>query len=247
MKFIPYHEHIKRLMAKEPWTSPEKLLKPFAEIINGPDDFRGLTIGRCIAITDKTMTKLIQRPSMEYKFSDEFILDVLRHRSMYGLECQKVTQYLPEEDKLVTQLFWSILYRPEKHVTDRPTVLNNSVDQVNNAYFDVEIELTLVEKDNLVRYATYHCQTNNVSPFSLVQNLFDHELKELDEEELSVMFPDDPDIFRIGMDDNAEAGICVPYYDKFGECFNIGYRDPEHILRHINGIRLVKCETIIEK
>lgn len=246
MKCIAISEKLRNLVNIEAKTTAEKILQPHAAPIEAEDAFHGTSIGVCIAKTNREITEVLAKPKSWDEYPDDEILEMLNNGSKYGIEPKAVTQYVREEDSLVTRYFWFVLYQPVISPLDRPTVTDNFVDHISNAHYEVEIELTLVEEEGLSRIITYHGKTKNIAPFTLINDLFESVLEDLDEEDLIAMFPDDPDVFRIETDDNEETGFCVPYYDRFGVMIKVCYRNAERIRVHINSMRVVKCEMIIE-
>lgn len=162
----------------------------------------------------------------------------------YGIAPMRITQH--KDGKLVDSLLWMLLFTPETHSSRKPTVTYPQVDPgVHNVSCLLDIEIILAD-DEYSRSFIYRVSTTNVPMFPLVNDLFECDLSDdLEEEDLNDMFPNDPDIFRYGEDENGETGYLVPYYNKFGEKIVCAYRRPEDILNHVVSARVIGCDMTI--
>lgn len=244
IQLIPYAKAMQNLMHTEPANKAENLLKPFAKTLTLKEKFYGTTIGIAITQTDCEISEILT-DNLSIPLND--LMELLKDDQLtetYGIAPRHLTQH--KDGKLVDSLLWMLLFTPETHSSRKPTVTYPQVDpSVHNVSCLLDIEIILAD-DEYSRSFIYRVSTANVPMFSLVNDLFEYDLSDdLEEEELNDMFPQDPDIFRYGADENDETGYLVPYYNKFGEKIVCAYRRPEDILNHVVSARVIGCDMTI--
>lgn len=247
MQLIPYAKEMQNLMCNEPADKTAALLKPLAKKLTLNEEFHGTTIGIAITQTDCEISEILMEPKFADNVSIPDLLELLKNEQLtetYGIAPRRLTQH--KDGKLVDSLLWMVLFTPETHSSQKPTVTSPQVDTaVHNVSCRLDIEIILAD-DEYSRSFVYQVSTVNMPMFSLVNDLFEYELSdELEDEELNEMFPQDPDIFRYGTDENDETGYLVPYYNKFGEKIVCAYRRPEDILNHVVSARVIGCDMTI--
>ena len=244
IQLIPYAKAMQNLMHGEPANKAETLLKPFAKTLTLKEKFYGTTIGIAITQTDCEISEIL---TDNLSIPPDDLIELLKDDQLtetYGIAPRHITQH--KDGKLVDKLLWMLLFTPETHSSRKPTVTYPQVDpSVHNVSCLLDIEIILAD-DEYSRSFIYQVSTANVPMFPLVNDLFECELSDdLEEEDLNDMFPNDPDIFRYGEDENGETGYLVPYYNKFGEKIVCAYRRPEAILNHIVSARVISCDMTI--
>lgn len=244
IQLIPYAKAMQNLMHAEPANKAETLLKPFAKTLTLKEEFYGTTIGIAITQTDCEISEIL---TDNLSIPPDDLLELLKNEQLtetYGIAPRRLTQH--KDDKLVDSLLWMVLFTPETHSSQKPTVTSPQVDPaVHNVSCRLDIEIILAD-DEYSRSFVYQVSTVNMPMFSLVNDLFEYDLSDdLEEEDLNDMFPNDPDIFRYGEDENNETGYLVPYYNKFGEKIVCAYRRPEDILNHVVSARVIGCDMTI--
>lgn len=247
MQLIPYAKEMQNLMCTEPADKTAALLKPLAKKLTLHEEFHGTTIGVAITQTNCEISEILMEPKFADNVSIPDLLELLKNEQLtetYGIAPRRLTQH--KDGKLVDSLLWMVLFTPETHSSQKPTITSPQVDPaVHNVSCRLDIEIILAD-DEYSRSFVYQVSTVNMPMFSLVNDLFEYELSdELEDEELNEMFPQDPDIFRYGTDENDETGYLVPYYNKFGEKIVCAYRRPEDILNHVVSARVIGCDMTI--
>lgn len=244
IQLIPYAKAMQNLMHTEPANKAETLLKPLAKTLTLKEEFYGTTIGIAITQTDCEISEILT-DNLSIPLND--LMELLKDDQLtetYGIAPMRITQH--KDGKLVDSLLWMLLFTPETHSSRKPTVTYPQVDpSVHNVSCLIDIEIILAD-DEYSRSFIYRVSTANVPMFPLVNDLFEYELSDdLEEKDLNDMFPNDPDIFRYGEDENGETGYLVPYYNKFGEKIVCAYRRPEDILNHVVSARVIRCDMTI--
>lgn len=244
IQLIPYAKAMQNLMHAEPASKTETLLKPLAKTLTLKEEFHGTTIGIAITQTDCEISEILT-DNLSIPLND--LIELLKDDQLtetYGIAPMRITQH--KDGKLVDSLLWMLLFTPETHSSRKPTVTSPQVDPcVHNVSYRLDIEIILAD-DEYSRSFVYQVSTVNMPMFSLVNDLFEYDLSDdLEEEDLNDMFPNDPDIFRYGEDENDETGYLVPYYNKFGEKIVCAYRRPEDILNHVVSARVIRCDMTI--
>ena len=247
IQLIPYAKAMQNLMHAEPASKTETLLKPLAKTLTLKEEFHGTTIGIAITQTDCEISEILTEPKFADNISIPDLIELLKDDQLtetYGIAPMRITQR--KNGKLVDSLLWMLLFTPETHSSRKPTVTSPQVDPcVHNVSYRLDIEIILAD-DEYSRSFVYQVSTVNMPMFSLVNDLFEYDLSDdLEEEDLNDMFPNDPDIFRYGEDENDETGYLVPYYNKFGEKIVCAYRRPEDILNHVVSARVIRCDMTI--
>lgn len=247
IQLIPYAKAMQNLMHAEPASKTETLLKPLAKTLTLKEEFHGTTIGIAITQTDCEISEILTEPKFADNISIPDLMELLKDDQLtetYGIAPMRITQR--KNGKLVDSLLWMLLFTPETHSSRKPTVTSPQVDPcVHNVSYRLDIEIILAD-DEYSRSFVYQVSTVNMPMFSLVNDLFEYDLSDdLEEEDLNDMFPNDPDIFRYGEDENDETGYLVPYYNKFGEKIVCAYRRPEDILNHVVSARVIRCDMTI--
>ena len=247
IQLIPYAKAMQNLMHAEPASKTETLLKPLAKTVTLKEEFHGTTIGIAITQTDCEISEILTEPKFADNISIPDLMELLKDDQLtetYGIAPMRITQR--KNGKLVDSLLWMLLFTPETHSSRKPTVTSPQVDPcVHNVSYRLDIEIILAD-DEYSRSFVYQVSTVNMPMFSLVNDLFEYDLSDdLEEEDLNDMFPNDPDIFRYGEDENDETGYLVPYYNKFGEKIVCAYRRPEDILNHVVSARVIRCDMTI--
>lgn len=186
---------------------------------NNPN-FNGHQIGIAICIknniTNKIEENLLSKSLGDDKTRDELLKELLNNNNKIVTDI--ITQ-CNDENKLVPKTIYYLPYYIIDHSRFKPTILYSNVENYLNNYYSIEIELLLVS-DNTCRYITVPIQTQNVSIFDCINDLFEY----------------DNNISDIIEKDNS---YILDFYSESGERFDLAFNKLEDIRNLIVSMRLI--------
>lgn len=190
---------------------------------NNPN-FNGHQIGIAICIknniTNKIEENLLSKSLGDDKTRDELLKELLNNNNKIVTDI--ITQ-CNDENKLVPKTIYYLPYYITDHSRFKPTILYSNVENYLNNYYSIEVELLLVS-DNTCRYITVPIQTQNVSIFDCVNDLFEY----------------DNNISDIIEKDNS---YILDFYSESGERFDLAFNKLEDIRNLIVSMRLISITT----
>ena len=190
---------------------------------NNPN-FNGHQIGIAICIknniTNKIEENLLSKSLGDDKTRDELLKELLNNNNKIVTDI--ITQ-CNDENKLVPKTIYYLPYYIIDHSRFKPTILYSNVENYLNNYYSIEIELLLVS-DNTCRYITVPIQTQNISIFDCINDLFEY----------------DNNISDIIEKDNS---YILDFYSESGERFDLAFNKLEDIRNLIVSMRLISIIT----
>lgn len=190
---------------------------------NNPN-FNGHQIGIAICIknniTNKIEENLLSKSLGDDKTRDELLKELLNNNNKIVTDI--ITQ-CNDENKLVPKTIYYLPYYIIDHSRFKPTILYSNVENYLNNYYSIEIELLLVS-DNTCRYITVPIQTQNISIFDCINDLFEY----------------DNNISDIIEKDNS---YILDFYSESGERFDLAFNKLEDIRNLIVSMRLISITT----
>lgn len=188
-------------------------------------NFNGHQIGVAICvknnITNEIEENLLSKSLGDDKTRDKLLKELLNNDNKIITDI--ITQ-CNDENKLVPKTIYYVPYYIVNHSRFKPTILYSNVENYLNSYYNIEVELLLVS-DNTCRYITVPIQTQNVSIFDCINDLFEY---------------DDNNISDIVKKDN---DYILDFYSESGERFDLAFNKLEDIRNLIVSMRLINITT----
>ena len=192
-------------------------------------NFNGHQIGIAICIknniTNKIEENLLSKSLGDDKTRNELLKELLNNDNKIITDI--ITQ-CNDENKLVPKTIYYLPYYITNHSRFKPTILYSNVENYLNSYYSIEVELLLVS-DNTCRYITVPIETQNVSIFDCINDLFEYE------DDLP-----DNNILNIVKKDNE---YILDFYSESGERFDLAFSKLEDFKNLIVSMRLISITT----